>query len=125
MLQGKIDYLDMPLWDVEKEHNEIEFQGRALMSYLTDIPRGDVELGVTGKIMTAERAQSVLDAGCDFVLIGRGAILRHDFLHRVRADSSYQSPQSLVSAKHFAAEGLGPAFIKHMSTWAGFVEGAK
>lgn len=125
MLQGKIDYLDMSLWDVEKEPNEIEFQGRTLMSYFTDIPRDDVKLGVAGKIMTAESAQSVLDAGCDFVLIGRGAILRHDFPHRVRADSSYQSPQLPVSAEHLAAEGLGPAFIKYMSTWAGFVEGAK
>ena len=125
MLQGKIDYLDMSLWDVEKEPNEVEFQGRTLMSYFTNLPRGDVKLGVAGKIMSAEGAQGVLDAGCDFVLIGRGAILRHDFPNRVREDSSYQSPQLPVSAEHLAAEGLGPAFIKYMSTWAGFVEGAK
>jgi NAD(P)H-dependent flavin oxidoreductase YrpB (nitropropane dioxygenase family) len=32
---------------------------------------GDCKLGVAGKIMTTEEAQACLDAGMDFVLIGR------------------------------------------------------
>ncbi len=35
--QGKIDYLDMSLWDVFKEPVEEEFQGRTLMSYFTEL----------------------------------------------------------------------------------------
>src|SRR5579871_4718512 len=119
--QGKIDYLDMSLWDVFKEPNEEEFQGRTLMSYFTDLPRGQVRLGAAGKITSAETAAKVLQAGCDYALIGRGAILRHDFPNRVQRDASYQSPSLPVTVKHLTDEGLSPKFIKYMGNWPGFV----
>lgn len=119
--QGKIDYLDMSLWDVTKEPNEEAFQGRTLMSYFTELPRGHVRLGVAGKVMSAEQAAAVLEAGCDYVLIGRGAILRHDFPERVRRDPAYQSPTLPVTMQHLLSEGLSPAFIKYMGNWPGFV----
>lgn len=120
--QGKIEYLDMSLWDYSIEPNTEGFKGRSLMSYFTELPRGNVRLGVAGKIMSAEAAVNVLDAGCDYVLIGRGAILRHDFPEQVRRNSNYQSPTLPVSAALLRQEGLGPAFIEYMRTWAGFVE---
>ncbi len=83
--QQKIDYLDMSLWDVAKEPNEEEFKGRTLMSYFTELPRGRVKLGAAGKIMGGEIASEVLEAGCDYCVIGRAAILRHDFPNRVAA----------------------------------------
>jgi 2,4-dienoyl-CoA reductase-like NADH-dependent reductase (Old Yellow Enzyme family) len=119
--QGKIDYLDMSLWDVFKEPVEEEFQGRTLMSYFTDLPRGKVRLGVAGKIMGTADAAKVLQAGCDFALIGRAAILRHDFPKRVQRDPTYVSPPLPVTVKHLRDEGLSPAFIKYMSGWQGFV----
>jgi 2,4-dienoyl-CoA reductase-like NADH-dependent reductase (Old Yellow Enzyme family) len=119
--QGKIDYLDMSLWDVTKEPNEDAFQGRTLMSYFTELPRGNVRLGVAGKVMSAEQAASVLEAGCDYVLIGRAAILRHDFPERVRRDPTYQSPPLPVSVQHLRDEGLSPIFVKYMGNWPGFV----
>lgn len=122
--QGKIDYLDMSLWDVAKEPVEEEFQGRSLMSYFTDLPRGDVRLGVAGKIMTAEAALGVLEAGCDFAVIGRAAILRHDFPNRVRADAAYVSPALPVTAQHLRDEGLGEPFVTYMKGWPGFVADA-
>ena len=48
MAQGKIDYLDMSLWDVAKEPNEEALKGRTLMSYFTELDRGNVRLGVAG-----------------------------------------------------------------------------
>lgn len=119
--QGKIDYLDMSLWDVAKEPNEEAFQGRTLMSYFTELPRGQVRLGVAGKVTSAEQAAGVLEAGCDYVLIGRAAILRHDFPERVRRDPTYQSPPLPVTVQHLRQEGLSPAFIKYMGNWPGFV----
>jgi 2,4-dienoyl-CoA reductase-like NADH-dependent reductase (Old Yellow Enzyme family) len=119
--QGKIDYLDMSLWDYAKEPNEKEFQGRTLMSYFTELPRGNVRLGAAGKIMGAKDAQAVLDAGCDYVLIGRAAILRHDFPKRVHGDAAYQSPSLPVTVQHLRDEGLSPVFIKYMGNWPGFV----
>ena len=40
MAAGKIDYLDMSLWDARKEPVEAAFAGRSLASWFTDLPRG-------------------------------------------------------------------------------------
>jgi 2,4-dienoyl-CoA reductase-like NADH-dependent reductase (Old Yellow Enzyme family) len=119
--QGKIDYLDMSLWDYAKEPVEEAFQGRTLMSYFTELPRRNVRLGAAGKITSAQDAARVLEAGCDYALIGRAAILRHDFPARVRRDPAYQSPPLPVTAQHLRDEGLSPPFIKYMGNWPGFV----
>ena len=119
--QEKIDYLDMSLWDVFKEPVEEEFQSRSLLSYFAELPRGAVRLGAAGKIMSAADAVQVIENGCDFVVIGRAAILRHDFPRRVLADPSYVSPALPVTAQHLRDEGLGEAFVTYMSGWKGFV----
>ncbi|KQT35332.1 NADH:flavin oxidoreductase [Sphingomonas sp. Leaf412] len=116
-----VDYLDLSLWDVTKEAVEEEYQGRPLLDWFTDLPRGNVKLGAAGKIMSGADARAVIAAGCDFAVIGRGAILRHDFPARVRADPDYVSPPLPVTAQHLADEGLGTAFIGYMSGWPGFV----
>lgn len=120
--QAKIDYLDMSLWDVAKEPVEPEHQGRSLMSYFTDLPRGDVRLGAAGKIMDAASAMGVIEAGCDFAVIGRAAILRHDFPERIRRDAAYRSPLLPVTEQHLRDEGLGNSFVAYMRGWPGFVE---
>lgn len=116
-----IDYLDMSLWDVAKEPAEEEHQGRSLMSFFTELPRGAVRLGAAGKVMTGQDAAGVLEAGCDFVVIGRGAILRHDFPERVHRDPAYVSPALPVTAQHLLDEGLSPQFVTYMRNWKGFV----
>lgn len=121
LAQGQIDYLDMSLWDVAKEPHEEAHKGRLLMSYFTELPRGQVRLGAAGKVMSAASAASVIEAGCDFVVIGRAAILRHDFPERVRRDAAYQSPALPVAAQHLLAEGLGAEFVAYMRGWPGFV----
>ena len=84
---GQIDYLDMSLWDVFKEPEEEAFKGRSLMCYFTELDRGAVRLGVAGKITGAAQRRARAGAGADFVLIGRAAILHHDFPRRVAADA--------------------------------------
>ena len=79
MNEGQLDYIDMSFWDSWKEPTEEEFQGRHLMSWFNELDRGETRLGACGKIMSAEEAQACLDEGMDFVLIGRGAILHHDY----------------------------------------------
>jgi 2,4-dienoyl-CoA reductase-like NADH-dependent reductase (Old Yellow Enzyme family) len=118
---GKIDFLDMSLWDVAKEPVEAEFQGRSLMSYFTELDRGDVRLGVAGKITSPAIAADMLAKGADFVLIGRAAILHHDFPEKAR-DAAFTPAALPVSKAHLEAEGLGPAFVTYMSTWPGFVQ---
>ncbi len=119
--QGRIDFLDMSLWDFAAEPVDEALKGRTLMSYFTDLPRGKVRLGAAGKIMSADNAAHVVAAGCDFVVIGRAAILRHDFPNRILRDRHYQSPILPVTRKHLSDEGLSPPFITYMSGWPGFV----
>jgi 2,4-dienoyl-CoA reductase-like NADH-dependent reductase (Old Yellow Enzyme family) len=121
--EAKIDYLDMSLWDCFKEPVEEAHRGRTLMSYFTDLPRGEVRLGVAGKIVSAADARAMLDAGADFVLLGRAAILHHDWPQKARANPDFRPVSLPVTRAHLEAEGLGPAFVTYMATWAGFVDG--
>jgi 2,4-dienoyl-CoA reductase-like NADH-dependent reductase (Old Yellow Enzyme family) len=121
--EAKIDYLDMSLWDCFKEPVEEAHRGRTLMSFFTDLPRGDVRLGVAGKLMSAADARAMLDAGADFVLLGRAAILHHDWPQKARTNPDFRPVSLPVTRAHLEAEGLGPTFVNYMSTWAGFVEG--
>jgi 2,4-dienoyl-CoA reductase-like NADH-dependent reductase (Old Yellow Enzyme family) len=122
MSEESIDFLDMSLWDVFKEPAEERHQGRSLLSYFTELERGDVRLGVAGKIHGASDARACLEAGVDFVLVGRGAILHHDFPEQVRNDAEFEMVQIPVTPDYLRAEGLGDAFVRYMSGWAGFVE---
>lgn len=71
--------------------------------------------------MGARAALDVLDAGLDFVMIGRAAILQNDFPQRVRANPDYISPSLPVSADYLVQQGLSPEFISYMRNWDGFV----
>lgn len=122
MTEGKIDYLDMSLWDCFKEPEDAAHKGRPLIEHFTSLERGKTRLGVAGKIKSAATVQACLDAGADFVLPGRAAILHHDFAARCLADPAFECIATPVSRAHLKAEGLGEAFIGYMATWAGFVE---
>lgn len=121
MAAGAMDYLDMSLWDIAKEPVEEAFHGRSLMSVFTDLPRGDVRLGVAGKVMTPATAAQALADGADFVLLGRAAILHHDWPLLAARDPDFEPVSLPVTRAHLAAEGLGPAFLDYMATWKGFV----
>ena len=119
--EQRIDFLDMSLWDVFKEPEEEEFKGRTLMSCFTELDRGDVRLGVAGKIRTPEEAEAALAADADWIMLGRAAILHHDFPNRYVADPRFVPVENPVTRQYLADEGLSEAFINYMSGWRGFV----
>lgn len=121
MTEAKVDYIDMSLWDTFKEPEEPEFKGRTLLAHFAGLDRGKVRLGVAGKISTGAAARTALDGGADFVLVGRSAILHHDFPKKVAADPAFTPIGLPVAAAHLEAEGLGPAFLNYMRSWKGFV----
>ncbi|MCW1384190.1 NADH:flavin oxidoreductase [Novosphingobium sp. KCTC 2891] len=121
LAEGKLDYVDLSLWDVRKAPNDAEGAGRDLIDWFMDLPRGDTRVCAAGKIMSAEDCAWVLDKGCDFVAIGRAAILRHDFPRRVLADPAYVSPALPVTEQHLLDEALSPTFVHYMKNWKGFV----
>jgi 2,4-dienoyl-CoA reductase-like NADH-dependent reductase (Old Yellow Enzyme family) len=121
LAEEKIDYLDMSLWDCFKEPEDPALCGRNLMSYFADLPRGSVRLGAAGKIVSGADAARVLATGMDFVVIGRSAVLHHDFARRVAADPAFVPVPTPVSPEYLRNEGLSDPFVKYMRHWKGFV----
>ena len=121
MSEGMIDLLDMSLWDIFKEPEEEEYRGRPLLSYWTELERGRVALGVAGKIKSGADAARCLEAGADLVVVGRAAILHHDFPERVRADRGFSAAELPVTADYLRSEGLGEAFIRYLVKRGEFV----
>lgn len=124
MNEAKIDYIDMSLWDVKKEPQDETLKGRTLGSYFTELNRNGTYLGAAGKIMSAQDCRDLIAAGFDFPILGRAAILHHDFPKKVAADPNFQSIATPVSEAYLDNEGLGPVFRNYMRTWPGFVEEA-
>ncbi len=120
MQEDQVDYLDMSLWDVFAEPADKQLKGRSLMSYFTELDRGRTRLGVAGKIRRPQDALAVLDAGVDFALLGRAAILQHDFPKRAAA-ADFKPLELPVTRAHLTSQFLGQAFINYMAGWPDFV----
>ena len=118
---GHLDFLDLSLWDCFKQPEEQVHQHRSLLEHVLELRRGAVKLTVAGKIYSGADVRAILDAGIDFVTIGRAAILHHDYPSKVLADPSFVPVALPVSAPHLRREGLGEAFIEYMRRWDGFV----
>jgi 2,4-dienoyl-CoA reductase-like NADH-dependent reductase (Old Yellow Enzyme family) len=116
-----IDYLDLALWDSTQIVQEGSFKGQTMLSVFTRLPRRGVRVGTAGRVMTAQRAAEVLDEGCDFVLIGRAGILKHDFPLQIMANPYYESPQLPVTAEYLRACGLSQRFFDYMCEWPSVV----
>lgn len=121
MTSDKIDYLDISLWNCFKTPVEAEFAHKPLIEWFTELQRGKTALGVAGKIMSAGDVLRCMDAGADFVLLGRAAILHHDFPEKMRADSAFEAIARPVTRGHLLAEGLSDSFVDYMATWPDFV----
>ncbi|RBY87762.1 NADH:flavin oxidoreductase [Blastococcus sp. TF02A-30] len=121
---GEVDYLDLSLWDVAKQPQEEAYRDRPLMDWFTELDRGSTRLGVAGKVRSGRQAAETLERGADFVLVGRAAILHHDFPDRVRRDAGFVPVPTPVSPDHLAGEGLSPVFVEYMRNWRGFVADA-
>jgi 2,4-dienoyl-CoA reductase-like NADH-dependent reductase (Old Yellow Enzyme family) len=118
---GAVDFLDISLWDSFKLPEEEAYQEASLLSHFAQLPRAKVLLTVAGKIMTAEHVRDVLAANVDFVTIGRGAILHHDYPRLVMSDDQFEPVSLPVTRAHLAKEGLSETFIEYMNGWKGFV----
>ncbi|WP_119394639.1 NADH:flavin oxidoreductase [Salinibius halmophilus] len=125
MASGKIDFLDVSLWDSLKYPEDPAYQNKTLLEWYAELPRHNTKLCVAGNIRTGEDVSKVMAAGVDFVAIGRAGILHHDFAKQVTENPDFTPRQTPVSRRVLAEEGLGEAFIDYMSRWPGFVEGAE
>ena len=122
MTSGDIDFLDMSLWDVRKLPEDEAYQSASLLDHFVQLPRGNTRLGAAGKIRTPEEAEAALAAGLDWIMLGRAAILHHDFPQKYAASREFEPSPLPVSRQYLADEGLSPKFIDYMAGWKGFVQ---
>ena len=122
MSDAPIDFLDMSLWDSFKEPAEEAFQGKTLLSYFTDLDRGEVKLGTAGKIHMPDDARRCMAAGADFVMLGRAAILHHNFPQLMFENPDFEPVTLPVTRDYLRSQGLGESFVNYMAGWKGFVE---
>ena len=118
---GQIDFLDMSLWDVFKEPIEEDMQGRSLLSYFTELDRKQVRLGIAGKIRTPAEAERAIADGVDWIMLGRAAILNHDFPLKQQNNPDFMPASLPASRAHLENEGVSEKFIDYLSSWKGFV----
>lgn len=124
---GQIDFLDLSLWNCFKEPEAAEFKGRTLCEVATDLtrrtdPEGRViPIGVAGKIYDPADVHRILDLGADFPVLGRVAILHHDYPRQMEKDDDFVPNRVPVTRQYLADEGLSDAFIDYMGSWKGFV----
>lgn len=111
---GLLDFLDMSLWDVTMRPRDPSVEGR-LIEHFTDLPRHGALLGVAGGVTSAQEARWCLEQGADFVTVGIGAILHHDFAARSIADPGFRARERPVPAADLRAEHVGRAFIDYLA----------
>jgi len=115
LLSAQIDYLDMSLWDVAKLPSDETFADqRPLIEQFVELERGNTRLGVAGKVLSAADAQVCLDRGADFVAVGTGGILHHDFAARAIADPSFVAVAPPVSAGYLRGQSVSSTFIEYL-----------
>ena len=117
---SQVDFIDMSLWDVFKTGANEGFGDVRLVDLFAGLERGDTRLAVAGKLYSADDCRRAIDAGADMVVIGRGAILHHDF-PRLASDPGFTVRPLPASRAVLAEEGLSETFIGYMGNWPGFV----
>ena len=118
----EIDFLDISAWNVYKEPVDEALQGRSLLSYFTELDRGAIRLSAAGKVYTPEDINYCLDVGLDFVLMGRAAMLHHNYPALLKSDSGFVPNRIPVSRDYLLAEGLSERFIDYVGgQWPDFI----
>lgn len=120
-----VEFLDVSMWDVFKTAEQKGFSPKSLMSIFTELDRKNVRLGAAGKIMTADDVNRAMQSGLDWVMLGRAAILHHNYPYLMKKDPNFAPVDTPVSSEYLKNEGLGPAFIEYMTAWKDFVKGSE
>jgi 2,4-dienoyl-CoA reductase-like NADH-dependent reductase (Old Yellow Enzyme family) len=120
---GQVDLLDMSLWDVRKHPRDEVYAHRNLTEIFAELPRGDARLGVAGKIHDPADIDWVMDHGVDIAILGRVAILHHNYPDLLEANGSFQPRRPPASPDILLSEGLSRPFVDYLArNFPGFVD---
>ncbi len=109
-----IDFLDMSLWDCFNLPEDENYKSKSLIQHFTEIDRKNVLLTAAGKIRSGKDVIEALNAGLDFVTIGRAAILHHDFPIKVIENPNFNPVETPISKEHLRGEGVSEKFINYL-----------
>lgn len=119
---GNVDMIDMSLWDYSRAVPDGALAGTPLLDVFSELDRGDVRLGVAGKIHDPSDVDAVLGRGVDIAVLGRVAILHHDYPLQLSKDSGFVPRRRPASQEVLLSEGLSPSFVDYMRrNFKGFV----
>lgn len=121
MRTSAVDYVDMSLWNCFAPAQDARLSGRTLIECFAALTRGSAKLGVAGNIRSTRDVQQCLDVGVDFALIGRAAILHHDFPEHVRRNPDFIARSLPIPRADLALQGAGEKFIDYLAGWDNFV----
>lgn len=120
---GQVDLLDMSLWDARKHPRDEAYAHMNLTEIFAELPRGDVALGVAGKLHDPADIEWALERGVDIAVLGRVAILHHNYPEALEANPAFQPRRPPVSPDILLSEGLSRPFINYMArNFPGFVD---
>ena len=119
--EQNVDFLDLSLWDCFKLPEEYPESNKTLLECITEVDFKTIKLTVAGNIRSGNDVHQVLNAGVDFVTIGRSGILHHDFPKQVLKNPGFNSIKNPVSPSYLKSQGLSDKFINYMRRWEGFV----
>jgi len=125
MTCGDLDFLDMSLWDCFKAPVEEAHAEKPLIDWFAALPRGETRLGAAGKLTKGADVRRLVDAGADFAILGRAAVLHHDWPKKFAADPDFVPIGLPVTRAYLRSEGLSPVFVEYMNNWKGFVAQAE
>lgn len=119
IVSDAIDYLDLSPWDVDKRSGEPGFENMTILDVFTALDRRRVRIGASGKVLSARKAQAVLDRGCDFVMLGRASIAQPDFPLAASSDPRHVV-RTPIPRRQLEELGYSAAFVDYVQSYSGF-----
>lgn len=119
---GEVDLIDMSLWDVRKVATDGPLAGQSLLDTFAGIGRGASRLAVAGQVRDPADITEVIERGADIPILGRAAILHHDYPQLLAADPGFRPRHPPAPSAVLVDEGVSPAFLTYLRTrFEGFV----
>jgi len=114
------DYIHISPWEALKRPDKYQDVDKPLITYFREKVKSDVAIMVAGGIWTAADAAKAMDAGADFVALGKVAIGVPDWLSKAH-DPNFTPPYPPFTPEQLRNADVGEKFIEYLKRWKGFV----
>jgi 2,4-dienoyl-CoA reductase-like NADH-dependent reductase (Old Yellow Enzyme family) len=120
-----VDFIDISAWEALKRPEKYKSNPKKLITYFKEkLNTEKTRIMVAGKIWTRQDAESCLDAGADFVLLGKAAIGMPEWPSWAQKNDGTPPRKPPYTDEQLKHADLGPAMIEYMKgpIWQGFVK---